>query len=299
MKILVTNNTLNEIGGSETYAYAVIDELNKRDNVSVVGYSPNIGFIGNLLRNKNVTIVNSLDMYDDSYFDLILASHTSTINAIKRFRGCKIQTCHGIYPPLEQPVFGMNSYVSISEEVYYHLARNGINSTIIHNGVDCNRFFPKTRINERPKKILSLAQSDELNYMLKNVCDKMNIEFIALNKFINPVFDVENIINGVDLVISLGRGVYESMACGRNVLILDKRPYINRPPIGDGLIMDSNIDLYLKNNCSGRFTNKVFTEIDVENEINKYSQVYGDFCREYAVKNFNIEKQLDKYISLI
>lgn len=52
MKILVTNNTLRDLGGSETYAYTLINELNNRDDITVHGYSSNVGFIGNLLTNK-------------------------------------------------------------------------------------------------------------------------------------------------------------------------------------------------------------------------------------------------------
>ena len=193
----------------------------------------------------------------------------------------------------------MNKYVAISEEVKNHLFSCGFNSIIIHNGVDCERFSPKKKINENVKKILSLTQSDYLNDMLKRVCTKMNIELICLNKFINPIFNVEDVINEVDLVISLGRGTFESMACGRNVIILDKRPYVDRPPIGDGIVTRENIDNYIKNNCSGRFTNKVFGEVEIEAEIQKYDYRLGEFCREYALENFNIKKQVNKYISLI
>lgn len=193
----------------------------------------------------------------------------------------------------------MNKYVSISEEVEKHLKVNGFESTIIRNGIDCNRFTPKRKLNNNVKRILSLAQSDELNKMIYNVCRKLNIEFMSLNKFINPIFNVEDWINSADLVISLGRGVYESMACGRNVIILDKRPYINRPAIGDGMITNENINDFISFNCSGRYSNKVFTEIDIENEIIKYSPILGEFNREYALNNFNIKHQVDKYLNLI
>lgn len=297
MKVLVTNNTLRDLGGSETAAYALIDELNKRKDIQVFGFSPNIGYIGDLLKNKGIVISNNISIVDK--YDLILASHLSTIEYVRNLSGFKIQTCHGVFMPIEQPARGMNKYVAISEEVMNHLSSLGYDSTIIHNGVDCERFMPKNKINENVRTILSLAQSDELNRIIKKVCDKMGIKLFTLNKFINPIFNVEDHINQSDLVISLGRGAFESMACGRNVIVLDKRPYVNRPPIGDGLITKDNIDNILKNNCSGRYSNKIYTEVEIENEIKKYDYKLGDFCREYALENFNIVKQVDKYLSLL
>lgn len=294
MKILVTNNTLANLGGSETYAYTLIRELASRKEVNVDCFSKNIGLVGKTLKNEGYNVITSVK---DNY-DLILASHTSTIPSIINNNGYKIQTCHGIYPSLEQPAKGMDSYVSISEEVEKHLTKLRFKSTIIHNGINCDRFKPIKPINKNIKSILSLAQSDVLNNKIRKVCNKMGIKLYCLNKFKNPIFNVENMINEVDMVISLGRGAYESMACGRNVMILDKRPYINKPPLGDGLLTEDNISDIIKNNCSGRFSNTIYDENMIEKEIMKYDSKLGDFCREYALNNLNIKHQVDKYLKL-
>jgi len=294
MKILVTNNTLGGLGGSETYAYTLIKELHGRDDIEVHAFSPQIGLIGSKLKNIGVNVVNK----PDSSYDLILASHTSTIPYIKSIKGFKVQTCHGVYPALEQPYGGLDGYVSISNEVYNHLKNKRIDSTIIHNGIDCERFKITHPINKELKSVLSLSHSDLLNNMLRSVCVKHGVKLICLNKYTNPIFNVEDAINEVDMVVTLGRGAYESMACGRNVMILDKRPYINKPPIGDGILTELNIENSLKNNCSGRFSNRVFGEKEIEEEIIKYDYTLGEFNREYALKNLNIKMQVDKYLNL-
>lgn len=294
MKVLVTNNTIRDLGGSETYAYAVIKELHRRPDIEVTGYSRALGYLSNLLRLDGVNIINKVELD----YDLVLASHTSTIPAIFNVTGTKIQTCHGIYPALEQPHRMVDKHVSISNEVKVHLSNKGFASEIIHNGIDCERFSPIKPLNKKLKNILSLSQSSDLNILLQKVCDSLGLNLVTLNKFKNPIFNVETEINNADLVISLGRGVYESMACGRNVLILDKRPYIPKPPLGDGLITDKNIDDFILNNCSGRFTNTVFSEQNIIDEIMKYDYRLGEFTREYALKNLNIITQMDKYLNL-
>jgi|AntRauMFilla1563_2_1112583.scaffolds.fasta_scaffold00355_2 glycosyltransferase involved in cell wall biosynthesis len=295
MKILVTNNTLGNLGGSETYAYALIKELNKRSDIEVEAFSQNNGLVAKYLIKEGIKVLTKVD----KEYDVIIASHTSTIPHIIKNNGFKIQTCHGIFPPLEQPRPGLDAYVSISQEVKNHLTKLNYNSTIIHNGIDCDRFSPINKINNEVKTILSLAQSDYLNQILTKICNRLAIKLICLNKFKNPIFNVEDVINSADMVISLGRGAYESMACGRNVLVLDKRPYINKPPLGDGLITDKNIDQIILNNCSGRYSNVVFNDKMIEEEILKYDPSNGDFSREYALSNLNIITQVDKYLNLV
>lgn len=295
MNVLVTNNTLAGLGGSETYAYTLIRELHSRPDINVTGFSRNIGMIGNKLKEQGINIINKAV----GDYDLILASHTTTIPFIKGLKGTKIQTCHGIYDNAEQPVMGMDGYVGISQEVYDHLYEKGIVSTVIHNGIDCDRFKSTTPLNKELKSILSLTHSVELNGMLQNVCDKMGIKLKLLNKLKNPIFNVEDEINKSDLVVSLGRGVYESLACGRNVLILDKRPYIKAPPLGDGLIFPNNMNDFIKNNCSGRYSYRNYNEELIEAELLKYDSSLGDFGREYALKNLNIKHQADKYLNIL
>jgi glycosyltransferase involved in cell wall biosynthesis len=296
MNILVGNNTLSNLGGSETYVYTFILELKKR-GYNVEAFSgTDLGLVANKLEKQGITcnLVPSKKEYD-----IIFTSHTSTVNKIKDIKGLKIQTCHGIYHPLEKPAKFIDKYVSITKEVSDSLYTHNLSSTIIYNGINCDRFKPVKPINNELTKVLSLSQSEEVNKMLKEACNRIGVEFIAHNKFINPVFNIEEVINDVDLVVSLGRGAYEAMACGRPVLVLDKRPYINKPPIGDGLITPDTINEYIKNNCSGRYSNKVYDVNSIVYELQKYDSSLGEFSREFALNELNITKQVDKYLSLL
>lgn len=295
MKVLVTNNTLNGVGGSETYAYTLIKELNRREGITAHAYTPQIGQIGNMLKMEGVQVIsNPIDMYD-----AVFCSHTSTMSKISNFKGIKIQTCHGVYPALEQPSNIADKHVSISKEVQDHLTKLGYPSTIIHNGVDCNRFKPVTLPNDKVKTILSLTQSDELNQLLQRVCTKMGIKLIKLNKFINPVWNVEEHINQADMVIGIGRGCYEAMACGREVLVLDKRPYVSHKGfIGDGLVTLGTINDIISHNCSGRHSNIKFNYQSIKEAIEDYNPIQGKLNRDYALEHFNIEKQVNKYLEL-
>lgn len=295
MRILVTNNTFSFTGGSETYAYAVIRELVSRGHdVDAFTTGPCTMIAGEIAK---LGVKIYFKVVPDKEYDLIIGSHTSTFKHLEHFKCKKIQTCHGIYPDLEQPYPGVQ-HVAISKEVQHHLTYKGYESTLIHNGVNCDRFAPRVPIRKDLTKVLSLSHDQGVNSMLDEACKKLGVDFEWHNKYINPMFNIEDKIQEADLVVTLGRGAYESMAAGRNVLIFDKRGYSGLPAIGDGLLTMSNIEKSLEHNCSGRATKKEFTVDDIVNELRKYHKDNGKMMREYALKNFNIEHQIDKYLSI-
>jgi hypothetical protein len=299
MNILVSNHTFGDIpGGSETYAYCIINELVKQGHRVGAFCTRPVGKMAKLVNKLGVPVHRARPFKKE--YDLILASHTSTIKLLKRYgvKGFYVQTCHGIYPELEQPCPGMDAYAAITQEVKDHLMKKGYESTIIHNGVDCNLYKPASKINNKLTSVLSLCHSDDANNMVKIACRMTGVKYVEHNKYKNPVFNLHKTINEVDLVVTLGRGAYESLACGRSVVIFDKRAYVGSRSLGDGIIQKNNIDDYIINNCSGRYSNKDFTAESLAIEFSKYNSELGNFGREYAVSKLNIETQVHKYIAL-
>ena len=91
------------------------------------------------------------------------------------------------------------------------------------------------------------------------------LNFIAINKFENQVWEIEKAINDADLVIGLGRSAYEAMACGRPVVIYDHRPYSKC--YADGYLKKECIEESLKMNCSGRRFKYELSSEELELEI--------------------------------
>jgi glycosyltransferase involved in cell wall biosynthesis len=299
MKILIGQNHLDTIGGSETFTYALVEELVRRGHdVSLLLGTNRFGEVSNRISRDFGIEANKLK---GRSFDVAFLNHTTTI---KRFFDNNLkakeiyQICHGTVPELEQP-YGhpLLKYIAISDEVREHLKKKGFDSVVIKNGINTKRFCP-TGINEELKNVLSLSQSDKFNVFLEKICKKHNLNFMSHNKFMNPVFEIEKIISKADLVVSLGRGAYEAMSCGKNVLIADWRPY--QKSLMDGLITIDNVDKFIKNNCSGRFSaREIKDENDIVREMDKYSIINGEQNRNYALQNLNIEKQVDKMLKLI
>lgn len=293
MKILLSNNKLRYLGGTETYTYALAAQLVKTGH-QVEVFTFRKGLISDKIKKDlGVNTANGSGKYD-----VVLANHSTTVKDLREKKaGYIIQTCHGVTTVLEQPSPFAHAYVAISEELSDHIRTiTEKDAPVIHNGIDCDRFRPIRPVNNKIQKVLSLAHNDNLNDRLESEFNKHHIQFFRLNKLKNPVWDVENYINKADLVISLGRGAYESMACGRPVLVVDRRP--GRELKGDGLILPGNIDQLIKCNCRGQAKqNTDITEM-IRFAIANYSPSLGDWCRWYALENLNIINQTEKYIAL-
>jgi glycosyltransferase involved in cell wall biosynthesis len=288
MTILVANNHLINSGGSETFTYTLIKELIRR-KYDVEYYTLIKGEFS-----KKMEIELGVNFKSKKKYDLILANHNSCVTALV---GCGfiIQTCHGIFPDLEQPSPCANFHVSISQEVQNHLAMKSFISVVILNGIDTTKFYPKKEINNNISNVLSLCQSNEANNFIKKNCEKLNINFNFINKNLNPVWDLVELINEADLVIGLGRSVYEAMACGRPVLIYDHREYSES--FADGYITNK-LASSLVNNCSGRYYKIKLTDEMIRKEILKYDKKDGEILRQFIIDNMDIKIAVDKYISL-
>jgi glycosyltransferase involved in cell wall biosynthesis len=295
MKILITNHWLKKLGGSETFTYTLVKAA-KEFGCDVDLFTNQPGMVSERIEKdfgvKNVKIANS--------YDLILANHNTCVKHCFN-HGPIIQTCHGTIPKLEQPSNLANAYVGISEEVKNHLLQQLSGKPkieVILNGIDTNRFKDSTGLSPNVKSVLSLSHSEWLNNSLKLIFNKIGIQFKALNKYQNPVWAIENEILQHDMVVSLGRGAYEALACGRPVLVLDHRPYIKKT-LADGLLTPENINEYVKFNFSGRCRNHepIFPQF-IDNELALYNDNNQLFYRQWAIDNVNYLKNFDKYIDL-
>lgn len=289
MRILVGNNHLQKTGGTENYTYTLAVEL-KRLGHEVEYFTFERGEISDKLERQGIPFMSY------QHYDLILANHIPVIEYLYRY-GYTVQTCHGMLVPLEQPSLYANVHVAISNEVKEYLRGKGFDAKLILNGIDCERFVPIKPISSQLKTVLSLSQSDELNIFIKDCCDVIGVKLITCNKFTDNVWEIEKKINEADLVVGIGRSLYDAMACGRCVISYDNRSYVNAA-LGDGYIVSKNIEKSVCYNCSGRGYRKTFDKEEFINELKKYNPADGEWARNYALTYLNIVEAVKKYISL-
>ena len=288
MKILVATNHLCSSGGTESYTYYIIKNL-KELNFEVFYFCFKKGRISERIENEL-----NVREFKGGKVDLILANHINIVKKLWKY-GFVIQTCHGIYPSLEQPSVFADYHVSISEEVQLYLKNKGFKSSLILNGIDCKIFNCYKPINKTLSKVLSLCHSEEAHDTVKKVCQELEIQFLKLDKIQDDKDDIYKIINEVDLVVGLGRSAYDAMACGRPVVIFDSRHYM--PSFGDGYL-PKYYDESVKNNCSGRYFKKNFSIDELKNEFNLFKSSDSTVVRNIALTHHNILVSINQYLNV-
>ena len=287
MDILLSNEWLVTTGGTGTFIYSLAGELTERGH-SVYLYTNEWGGLADRICKDF-----GVQKYENKKYDLILANHHTTVKKLYK-KGMTIQTCHGKFPFLEQPSKYAHGHVSISREVQNHLLTKNIASTIILNGINCKRFISFNKLNKEQPVVLSMCHSNEAHSNVETAALSLGMRFNKLDKRNNWKWEVEHEINKCDIVVGLGRSAYESLACGRPVIIYDKRHYSSS--IGDGYFLNDFFS-FVKNNCSGRFSNTSMGVDELIIELKKYRPEHGIIARDIALKNFNVVLTVDDYLT--
>ena len=299
MKILLTNHHLALLGGTETASYTLALALRDAGHeVSVATVEP--GAVSEALEKEGFELTVELGGWRGRPFDIIHAHHNAmALTARYHFpRTPMIFVGHGILPELEQPPsvdLGIGVFAGVSEEVSEAWRANyGIKEVeVVRNAVDCERFRPREPLHSELRRVLVLSNHfpDELRAVVDRACELAGAEVGYTGLEDGAVWNTEETINGADLVISLGRGIVEAMACGRAALVFDWHG-------ADGIVTADNYFETRKHNFSGRRFGHALDAEGLAGELKKYRPAMGDANRALALEHHDIGKAVKRYEEL-
>ena len=328
MNILMGNNTLDILAGSETWIYTLAAEMVKQGH-KVTAFSHSLGFIATKLESlgvKCISEINSsvggkikpfspfLEESSDEKYDVIICNHY----AITRYMHDKlpnipiIATVHGIlhgegdqiWP--EHPVteFKVDQYISVSEEVQDKLKSSyGIDSIIIRNFFDLERFKKeKKKIPEgkQPEKFLVNSnywgKDDEINMVIKDTANFFNAQFMGIGVNFAQTWETEEVIGQVDVVWGMGRSVIEGACMGKLSVIH------GRWGTG-GVLTPESYEVMKKTNFSGRKyggeANSLAASSDLVNDINAYFNSKNiDAVYKIIKENHDVKKAAAQFVEI-
>jgi hypothetical protein len=294
MKILMTNNTLRHLGGTETYTYALAVQLTKMGH-SVTCYSPDLGQVADRLKQEGISVVSDLTDAPGS-IDMIHAHHHDPALVAQSHypQTPLIFTSHGVLPWQEQPPVGMNvhKYVAVSEEVLGQLRRLSDDCTIIRNGIDPARFSSHTPIS--PDVLRRILASNYMKPDMKTLIQKAADGIGADVRFIGGTqanWHIESHIEWADLVIGLGRTALEAMAMKRAVLVYDYNG-------SDGMVTPHSFDILQVRNFSGRTYGGQYTRPLLKRELLRYNPADPPVLHERIFIEHAIETAAESYVKL-
>lgn len=302
--ILIATNHLYGWSGSETLFMTLLEGLVER-GCKVTAYARHWdrGWIEGKFDHR-IQFVGDLNDVRLQHYDLAHVQHSSCLIDVRAiFPSLPIVfSSLGVVPFLEQPPpfnVGISRYIAISEEVSDKLIDQGVPANkinIVRNIVCGKKFFPIIPIREKPKRILVL--SNRIDDYKKSLIRQAARQISASIRFVGggETKAISNdrlceAINEVDVVVSLGRGVIETMLCGRVPLVFDIHG-------GDGLVTPNNLRELSKCNFSGRCYAKKYSVDDLARELGGYRQEYGQQLRDVALAHYSLEVNIERLMYL-
>jgi hypothetical protein len=272
MKILITNNTLAKLGGSEWVAIELAKTLISRGH-DVVACSSQIGEAGSLLRGMSVLAIPD-PLSSPFKPDVIHGQHhLDTMRALCAFPDVPaIYHCHGYMPWVEDPPIhprilyyaGMCS--SISKRICLLLGLDDQKVKTVPNWVDLGRFRFVRKLAQKPRNALLYLRSFDRNSwhasQLRQAFETMDIK---LDLWL-PQGDMrapEVVLPEYDIVLASGRSAIEAMACGCAVMPISPSSCLD-------LVDLSNFDLFQSQNFSPKLSGGHFNAQAIINAISLY-----------------------------
>lgn len=319
LKILLGNNTLSLLAGSETWTYTLALQLKKMGH-NVSCFASELGIISEELEKQGIHCYDDLSTSKikkfspyleegvDHDYDVIISNHFHIVDYLRSQFPTKpiISTIHGIIHEVEgdwapeHPATssGVAQFVSVSEEVQEKLRNDyGIDSTIIRNFFDVEKLGKIKEPNETPKMFLVNTnyqdKDDEAIILVKEVAKHFGAKVSAIGVNFIQQFDLTKAIEDADVVFGMGRSVLEGVAAGRLGIVH------GRWGTG-GVVNEKNIDELRHCNFSGRNSEgKLLTKDELIYEIdNWYIPNVLKWGKEYMAKNHNVVLAAEEYIRI-
>lgn len=300
--VLMATNHLQSWTGSETLLLTLAQGLvDKGCRVAIYARYLDYEWARKLV-DPRILLAREIDSLREVHFDIVHIQHASCLVDVRLvFPDLPMLfSSLGVLPFLEHPApfpVGVARHLAISEEVASRLLQQGIPSEdvcVMRNVVCTKRFRPQAPIRLRPERILVLSYKvDEARKIVLREAAKAIGASITFVGDVRPASQDEVVthINAADVVVSLGRGVIESMLCGRVPLVFDIHG-------GDGLVTPDNVDQLMTVNFSGRLHRREFSVSELVDELLLYQPAYGPRLREIAERQFGLSSNIDRLIEL-
>jgi glycosyltransferase involved in cell wall biosynthesis len=296
--VLITNHELDRPAGTETYLLTVVPELLRRGHrVSCV--AANLGETAKRLRALGATVTDDPTAVDEP--DVVHASHIDithmTMAAWPLVPFVFVSHGSGIREVLEQPPLArapVKRWVAVSEwgrDVL--VARDSIpreSIAVIRNPVDVERYraLQPPRSTPRTALVLSNHLDRELERVTEDACKRAGLELRRVGGIARR-WDMVSELNFADVVVTIGRGAIEAMACGRPVVLLHLFG-------GDGPLTPDNADAAMRSNYSGLVTRRIPDAAELTDWLRTATPELGEWGRGWVEAHHDVRVIADELV---
>ncbi|MBA2368965.1 MAG: glycosyltransferase [Candidatus Protochlamydia sp.] len=232
LRILIVNNTLDHLAGTELYVLELAKHLIKLGH-KPIAYSTELGTIAQLLRAEGIPVTDDLNTIGTAPDIIHGHHHLETLSALLHFNTVPaIHYCHGSLPWQESPLRfpRIYKYVAVcdlsAERLMVEGGVSSENISFILNFVDLQRFKPRKKsLPETPKRALVFSGFSNLErfVLIEKACRLCGIDEVhKVGGQIGKTHQKpEDLLGEYDLVFAKGRAALEALATGAAVISCD------------------------------------------------------------------------------
>ncbi len=319
LKILLGNNTLALLAGSETWTQTLAVQL-KMMGHEVSCFSPTLGIISDQLEKEGINCYKDIQVGGprpfsfileeniEHQYDVIIANHNHIVDylCLQFPKTPIISTIHGIIHEYEGKIApehpalnaGVNQFVSVSEEIQEKMKHDyNIESVIIRNFFDIKKFKNLRKPSQTPKQFLIntnyMDKNDPAIAVLREVAKHYGAKMGAVGMNFSQASDIIPAIEDADIVFGMGRSILEGVAAGRLGIVH------GRWGTG-GVVCDSMVNPLRHFNFSGRNSDGVFwtKEEFIEMIDRYYNPQTMEWGQNYINSDHNVVIAADAYVRL-
>lgn len=328
MKILITNHTLRQRGGSELFTAEIALALRSRGH-DICVFSTDQGEVSNKLAKQNIPIIN--DPADCPFIPDIIHGqhHLETMAALCLWPDTPaIYMIHGSAPWEELPPSHprIMQYLAPSCHFGWIIEQNcGVDKNslgIIRNFYDSDRYTTIRPSEEKTGKALlfhnTIPAGGKTWTTLKTACEQLNLSLEGVGAgFEKIIKNPGAMLPDYDVVFAAGRSAIEAMACGCTVILIGADTMTARVHPGNyDALMEFNFcphdkdktiessfilaQLQLVNSDeSAAVTARVREELSIDNTLSALEKFYQKAIENFAScdqKKANDEKLTGAYL---
>jgi glycosyltransferase involved in cell wall biosynthesis len=318
LRILMGNNTLSLLAGTETWTYTLATRL-KQTGHHVECFSPILGAISEQLARDQIPSRRRFSKPTRFFakwlphwkYDVIIANHNHIADSLRRVfpRTPMISTVHGIihrmmeangkeirapgHPAIDADV---DQFVSVSEEVRDVLKRDfALDSIVVRNFLDLDHFKPARPASPKPRRILfnsnyNQGTSAEVQ-IIRQVANHYGADFVAVGLNHGKTSNIKALIEEADVVVGIGRSVLEGVAMGRLGLV-------HGPHGTGGVICPQNVEKLRTHNFSGRHEKgRLMTPKEIIALTDQhYNTRHLEWGMSYIRQDHNVVQAAERYL---
>lgn len=298
MELVVSTRRLASLGGSETYALTVAQQLERLGH-RVTLHAEVLGEIAKIAERRGALIADDEAALPAAPDAVLVQDGVSSLKLADRYPGVpQVFVCHADAIDLQAPpqLPGVvSTLVVLNDRVRRRVAALAEHAEIVRlrQPVDVDWFTPSAPLRPRAERVLVLS-----NYMrgarselVERICTELGLVCQVTGSHGEVLEDPRTAILDADIVIGYGRSILEAMACGRAAYVFDHKG-------GDGWVTPDRHPVLEADGFGGRAEPRVITASQLREELGSYDPEMGIANRDLAIAHHAAHTHAADLVSL-